>query len=162
MSEILANDLRTQYGKMFNSIHGIVETFPEDRWLEPHGDVYYIPCRMAYHLAAVIDKQVAGGIKDKDFAAKLPYGNWIEAKACDLPDRNEFLAYFDGVLGRAGKALALVTDEGLAAPIEPERAWMGASQLGAHLYIMRELAAHTGELNKMLIENGKEDIWYFK
>lgn len=162
MSDILANDLRVQYNKTISTILQIVEAFPEDRWREPHGDAYYIPCRIAYHLAVVIDRQIAGGFRDKDFAAKLPYGNWMEAKAENLPDKNEFLAYFDGVLSRAEKVLPTINDEGLMSPIEPERAWMGKSQLGFHLYMMRELSDHTGELNKMLIEDGKEDIWVGK
>ena len=159
MSEILANDLRLQYKKAFSTIRKIVETFQEDRWREPHGDVYYIPCRIAYHLAVVIDNYIAGGFKDKDFATKLPYGKWIDAKAENLPDRNEFLAYFDGVLGRADKVLSILNDDSLMSAIEPERAWVGASQMGMHLYIMRELSDHTGELNKMLIEDGGQDVW---
>ena len=159
MSEILANDVRLQYKRAFDTIRGIAESFPEERWREPHGHVYYIPCRIAYHLAVVIDNYVAGGFKDPDFAAKLPYGKWIEAKAEDLPDKAEFLAYFDGVLGRAEKALAALDDDILTSPIEPERARMGASQMGVHLHMMRELSDHTGELNKMLIEDGKEDVW---
>ena len=159
MSEILANDLRLQYKKAFSTIRKIVETFSEDHWREPHGDIYYIPCRIAYHLAVVIDNYLAGGYKDKDFAAKLPYGKWIDAKAENLPDRNEFLAYFDGVLGRAEKVLSTLNDDILISAIEPERTWVGASQMGMHLYIMRELSDHTGELNKMLIEDGGQDVW---
>lgn len=162
MSEIMANDLRAQYKKAFSTIREIVETFPEDRWREPHGHAYYLPARIAYHLAVVIGNHVAGGFKDKDFASKLPYGVWIEAKAEDLPEKKEFLAYFDGVLAKAEKALAALDDESLAGPIEPERTRMGASQMGVHLYLMRELSDHTGELNKMLIEDGKPDVWISK
>ena len=159
MSKIMADDLRAQYQKVFSTIRGIVEAFPENRWREPHGHVYYIPCRIAYHMAVVIDNHIAGGFRDKDFGSKLPYGKWIEATAENLPEKNEFLAYFDGILGRAEKALAALDDENLMSAIEPERAWMGASQMGMHLYMMRELSDHTGELNKMLIENGKQDVW---
>ena len=35
----------------------------------------------------------------------------------------------------------------------------GKTKIGAHMMTMRELSAHTGELNKMLIENGLDDIW---
>jgi hypothetical protein len=156
---MMANDLRAQYDKAFRTVRGIAETFPEARWLEPHGHEYYIPCRIAYHIACVIDNHIAGGFKDKDFAAKLPYGRWIDAKAENLPGKQDFLAYLDGALGRAGEALARLTDEELASPVEPERAWMGASKMGLHLYIMRELSDHTGELNKMLIEDGGQDVW---
>jgi len=159
MSEILANDLRLQYQKAFTTIRRIVETFPEDRWLEPHGDIYYLPCRIAYHLAVVIDNYIAGGYKDKEFAAKLPYGKWSEATAENLPNKTEFLAYFDAVLARANKALPLLNDEILMSAIEPERTWMGTTQMAIHLYMMRELSDHTGELNKMLIENGLPDVW---
>jgi hypothetical protein len=159
MSEILANDLRAQYGKVFSTIREIVEAFPEGRWREPHGHGYYIPCRIAYHLAVVIDNHIAGGFKDKDFTDKLPYGKWIEAQAENLPDKKEFLVYLDGAIGRAEKALAALDDAGLMLPAEPERAWMGASQMGVHLYMMRELSDHTGELNKMLIEDGEQDVW---
>jgi hypothetical protein len=65
MSELLANDLRTQYDRAFRTIREIVAAFPEDRWLEPHGDIYYIPCRIAYHLTVVVDSYVNGGFKDK-------------------------------------------------------------------------------------------------
>ena len=160
MSEILANDLRMQYKKTFSTIRGIVEAFSEERWREPHGDVYYIPCRMAYHLAVVIDSHIVGGFRDKDFAANLPYGKWSDAQAENLPDKTEFLAYFSGVLSRAEKANAALNDEGLMSPIEPERAWMGTTQMGMHLYMMRELSDHTGELNKMLIEDGGQDVWF--
>ncbi|MCE5197332.1 MAG: DinB family protein [Negativicutes bacterium] len=159
MSEILANDLKAQYKKAFNTIRRIAETFPEDRWREPHGDVYYIPCRIAYHLAVVIDNYIAGGFRDKDFSAKLPYGKWIDAKAENLPDRTEFLAYFDSVLDRAEKVLSNLNDDDLMSALEPERTRMGASQMGMHLYMMRELSDHTGELNKMLIEDGGQDVW---
>ena len=159
MKGILANDLRTQYQKVFRTIRGIVEAFPEARWREPHGDVYYIPCRIAYHLAVVIDNHIAGGYKDKDFTANLPYGKWTEAKAEHLPDRNAFLAYFDAALGRAEKVLANINDDTLMSPIEQERAWMGMTQMGMHLYMFRELSDHTGELNKMLIEDGGQDVW---
>jgi hypothetical protein len=110
-------------------------------------------------LAVVIDSQIASGFKDKDFTAKLPYGKWIEAKVENLPERNEFLAYFDGALSRAEKVLATLDDDSLTSQVEPERAWLGTSQMGVHLYMMRELSAHTGELNKMLIEDGKQDVW---
>lgn len=159
MSDLVANDLRTQYDKSFKIIRKIVETFPEDRWREPHGDVYYIPCRIAYHIASFIDGFVAGGMKDKDFHSKLPYGRWIDAKAEDLPVREEFLGYLDGVLSRAEKVLADITDEELMSPIESEMARIGASKMALHLLSMREIADHTGELNKMLIENGLEDVF---
>lgn len=162
MSELLANDLRTQYDRAFRTIREIVATFPEDRWLEPHGDIYYIPCRIAYHLAVVVDSYVNGGFKDKDFASKLPFGNWMEATAESLPDKNGYLAYLDSVLGRAEKSLAALDDDVLISPIDPERSRLGATKMGLHLFLMRELSAHTGELNKMLIENGKEDIWVFR
>lgn len=159
MNDVLSNDVRAQYRKTFQTIRKIAEDFPEDRWREPHGHVYYIPCRIAYHLAVVIDNHIAGGFKDKDFSAKLPYGRWSEAKAENLPDRNEYLTYFDGVLGRAEMILAVLTDDILMSQLEPERAWMGTSQMGLHLYMMRELSDHTGELNKMLIEDGIPDVW---
>ncbi|MFT8887585.1 MAG: hypothetical protein ABF904_02060 [Ethanoligenens sp.] len=159
MGELLINDVRRQYDMVFHTLRKIVETFPESKWLEPHGDVYYIPCRIAYHLAVVIDNHVSGGFKDKDIASKLPYGKWIEATAESLPSKAEFLIYLDAVLDRAEKALAVLNDNVLTQPIEPERARVGATQIGLHLYMMRELSDHTGELNKMLIEDGQEDIW---
>ena len=162
MSEIMANDVRAQYGKAFSTIRRIAEVFDDTRWLAPHGDEYNIPSRIAYHLAAVIDKQVAGGFRDKDFALKLPYGMWMEAKADGLPDREAYIAYFDGAVSRAQKVLDALDDDMLLSPIEPDRAWMGTTQMGAHLYLMRELSDHTGELNKMLIEDGGQDIWMAK
>ena len=159
MSAILASDLRTQYKRAFDTIRKIAESFPENRWRAPHGDDYYLPCRIAYHVAVVIDKYIAGGFKDKDFQAKLPYGNWLEATAEQLPDQKAFLSYFDGARSRAETVLAALDDNSLTSPIEPERAFVGASQMGLHLYMMRELSDHTGELNKMLIENGKPDVW---
>lgn len=162
MSEVLANDVRLQYQKTFTTIRRIVETFPEDQWLQPHGDEYYLPCRIAYHLAVVIDNYVAGGYKDKDFASKLPYGKWSEATAEILPNKAEFMVYFSAVLGRADRALATLNDEILLSPLEPERTWMGGTQMALHLYMMRELSDHTGELNKMLIENGLSDVWVGK
>lgn len=159
MSNILSDDVRTKYEKAFATIRGIAEAFPEERWLEPHGDVYYIPSRIAYHLAVFIDGFVAGGMKSPDFREKLPFGSWHEGTAATLPDKKAFLSYYEEVVGRAQKVLEGLDDNAVTAPIEPERVRMGATQIGAHMQAMRELSAHSGELNKMLIENGKDDIW---
>jgi len=156
---MLANDVRGQYDKAFATIRGIVEIFPEDKWLVPHGDEYYIPCRIAYHLAVFIDSLIAGGSKDPDFNKKLPFGAWHEGTSETLPDKAKFLPYFNEAAARAQKALEGLEDSAVIAENEPERARFGATQLGMHLYFMRELSAHTGELNKMLIENGLDDVW---
>jgi hypothetical protein len=159
MSDLVANDLRTQYGKAFKIVRRIVEIFPENRWREPHGDIYYLPCRIAYHIAAFIDSFVADGLKDNDFHSKLPYGRWMDATAETLPDRTKFLVYLDAVISRAEQSLAALTDEFLMSPMEPEKARIGASQMGLHLLSLREIADHTGELNKMLIEYGLDDVF---
>jgi len=159
MSNILANDVRLQYNKTFTNIRRVIEAFPQEKWFEPHGDEYYIPARIAYHLAEFVDNHVVGGFKDPDFIAKLPFGPWKDATAATLPDQKSLLPYLAEVVDRAQKVLEALTDESLAIPIEPERTRMGASQMGVHLYMMRELCAHVGEMNKMLIENGKDDIW---
>jgi len=159
MSNLLANDVRTLHEKCFATIRGIVEAFPEEKWLVPHGDDYYIPSRIAYHLAVFIDGAVAGGFADPDFRSKAPFGAWHEGTAETLPDKTKLLAYYDEVIERANKALAAIDDDRVVAPIEPERARMGQTQLAGYMYVMRELSAHTGELNKMLIENGLDDIW---
>ena len=96
-------------------------------------------------MVVVIDN-IAGRFKDLDFAAKLPYGKCIEAKAEDLPNKEEF-SYFDGVVHKAKQALTVLNDGILTSPIEPDWARMGASQMGIHLYMMREPSDHTGELN---------------
>ncbi len=159
MSDLLTNDLRMQYKKAFQTIRGIVEAFPEDRWRKPHGHDYYLPCRIAYHLAVVIGNNVANGFKDPDFSANLPYGRWTDATAEILPDKAGFLAYFDGAVSKAEQVLSVLTDDDMILPSETQRAWMGACQMGVHLYMMREISDHTGELNKMLIENGVPDVW---
>ena len=159
MSDILANDLRTKYGQAFATIKGIAEAFPEDKWLQPHGDEYYIPSRIAYHVASFIDMFVGGGYKDPDFNSKLPFGPWHTGTAETLPGKAAFIGYFDGVVARANAALATLDDAAITAETEPERARFGATQLGLQIMIMREMSAHTGELNKMLVENGLDDIW---
>lgn len=159
MSDILANDVKLHYERTFATLRGIAEAFPKDRWLEPHGDEYYIPSRIAYHLASYIDRQMTDGYKDKDFDSKCPFGVWIKGDAGTLPDKDAYLAYYDEVIARAREKLAALDDDALLAPAEPERARLGASQLGLHLYMMREVCAHIGELNKMLIEDGQDDVW---
>ena len=160
MSDILANDVRTQYTRAFATIRGILEAFPDNKWLTPHGDDYYIPCRIAYHLAVFIDGAVGGaGRKDPEFFSKLPFGSWYEGTAETLPKKAELMKYYDEAVSRAQDELRPLTDADVTAELSPEMARMGATQIGAHLGIMRELSAHTGELNKMLIENGLEDVW---
>lgn len=159
MSDLMAKDVISQYDRAFATIRGIVEAFPEDAWRKPHGDIYYIPSRIAYHLAVFTDRFTAAGYKDPDFASKLPFGAWMEATPETLPDRAAFLAYFDGVVAKAKEALSGLDDEALASPPAQEVSRLGASQAGVHVYSMRELSAHTGELNKMLIENGIDDVW---
>ena len=159
---MLVKDVKMFYEKTFATLRGIVESFPQDRWLKPHGDEYYIPCRIAYHLAIIIDRTIAGGSKDPDFNAKIPYGPWMEATAATLPEKKDFLVYFNAVLARAEKELAKVDAGSITAPTDPERPFTGSSELAMMIYCLREIAAHTGELNKMLIENGEPDIWIFR
>ena len=159
MSSLLANDVRAQYEKALTNIQKVVEAFPEGRWLEPHGDEYYIPCRIAYHLAITIDGQIAGGNQNPDFMSKLPFGSLRDATAETLPAKPVYFAYLEEAIGRAKTALAGIDDESLAAPNDSQREWMGASQIAKHMYMMSELSVHTGELNKMLVENGIDDIW---
>ena len=159
MSNILADDVRMVYDKAFATVRGIIEAFPDDKWLVPHGDVYYIPCRIAYHLAVFIDGAIGGGFRDPDFRSKAPYGAWHEATAETLPKKAELLSYYDGAVGRAKNELSALDDDAITAMMEPERARMAKTQIGSHMVMMRELSAHSGELNKMLIENGLDDVW---
>lgn len=159
MSDLLMKDVRLQYRKAFKNIRDIAVAFPEETWRQPHGDIYYIPSRIAYHLAVVIDNHVAGGFLDPEFSQKVPYGRWIDALAEDLPDKAAYLIYLDAVLARANTALDALNDADLVKPTDAMHAHVGDVQLGLHLYMMRELSDHTGELNKMLIEDGLEDIW---
>jgi hypothetical protein len=159
MSNAASNDVRDKYDKAFATIRGIAEAFPEDKWLVPHGDDYYIPSRIAYHLAVFIDGIIAGGFSNPDFGAKLPFGDWMKGTAETLPSKAAFVPYFDEVVARGKEALGALTDEALVTPFAPDNARFGATPAGMHLQFMRELSAHTGELNKMLIENGLDDIW---
>ena len=159
MSNIMANDLRAQYDRAFKTVRGILDAFPDDKWMEPHGDVYYIPSRIAYHLTEFIDGVVAGGFKDPEFRNKLPFGPWHTGTRDTLPGRNALITYFEEVTARANKELAGIDDTFLASPLPQEMSRMGTTQISAHLLTMREISAHTGELNKMLIENGKDDVW---
>jgi len=83
----------------------------------------------------------------------------MKGTATTLPDKKKFLPYFEEAVAHGKKALEALTDEALIAPFAPEQARFGATAAGMHLQFMRELSAHTGELNKMLVENGLEDIW---
>jgi hypothetical protein len=159
MSNPLSNDIRAQYDKALATIQKIVEAFPEDRWLVPHGDEWYIPCRLAYHLAVSIDGQIGGGYRDADFASNLPFGSLREATAETLPAKKDFIPYLESAIARAQNELAALEDDVLIAPLEEQRAWMGTSQIALYLYFLRELSVHSGELNKMLVENGIDDIW---
>jgi len=159
MSSTLANDLRTQYDKVFATVRGILETFPDDKWLVAHGDEYYIPSRIAYHITEFIDGMLAGGFKDPGFRDKARFGPWHTGTPETLPGRTALLAYFDEVIDRAKNELAAIDDEKLMAPMPPEMARMGAIGMSAHFMALREISAHTGEMNKMLIENGKDDVW---
>jgi len=162
MSDVMAKEIRLQYDKAFATIRGIAEAFPEDKWREPHGDDFYVPCRVIYHLAAFIDQQIAGGFQDPDFAAKLPFGPWQQEDPKALPGKEEMIAYFDEVTGRAREALAALDDESFSEALEPQRARLGECRMGAYIYFVRELSAHTGELNKMLVDDGEQDIWIFR
>jgi len=160
MGNILSNDIRKQYYKTFENVRKIIEAFPKDKWLVPHGDEYYIPSRIAYHSVEFIDGLLVGGFKDPElFFSKLPFGSWYEGTAETLPSQEALLGYYDEVFGRAKTLLEALDDEALAAPLEVDRPHIGTCQMGLHMYMMRELAAHTGELNKMMIENGLDDIW---
>ena len=159
MSSILANALRAQYEKAFATVRGILDTFPDDKWMEPHGDVYYIPSRIAYHLTEFIDGVVGGGFKDPEFRNKLPFGPWHTGTAETLPSRIALISYFEEVISRANNELAAIDDATLASAMPEEMARLGTTRISAHLLTMREISAHTGELNKMLIENGKDDVW---
>ena len=159
MSTVFADDLRAQYDRAFETVGGIIEAFPEDKWLAEHGDEYYIPCRIAYHIAVFIDGMVADGFSDPDFREKVPFGDWKTATAETLPNKDAFAAYYKEVVGRARNVLAVIDDDAVTAVLPPEMARFAKTKIGAHMMTMRELSAHTGELNKMLVENGLDDIW---
>jgi len=159
MSDLLANDVRNMFDRAFATIRGIIEIFPEDKWLAPHGDDYYIPSSIAYHIASFMDGAVAGGFRDPNFRENLPFGEWHGITADKLPGKSALLEYYIGAEDRCKKALAGITDADVTAALPPEMARMGGTQLGAYLGWMREISDHTGEMNKMLIENGIDDIW---
>jgi len=159
MSDLLANDVRNMFDRAFATVRAIIEAFPEDKWLKPHGDEYYIPSSIAYHIASFMDGAVAGGFKDPDFRAKLPFGEWHGITADKLPSKSALLAYYIEAEERSKKALSAITDADVTAALPPEMARMGATQLGAYMGWMREISDHTGEMNKMLVENGIDDIW---
>ena len=159
MSTILADDVRNQYNKAFETVGAIVEAFPENKWRVEHGDDYYIPCRIAYHIAVFIDGFVADGFKDPDFREKVPFGDWKTATSETLPDKTAFSAYYAEVIVRAKNVLAAIDDDAVTAMQPLEMSRFAQTKIGSHMMIMRELSAHTGELNKMLIENGIDDIW---
>lgn len=159
MSNALANDVRNMFDRAFATVKGIIEIFPEDKWLAPHGDDYYIPSSIAYHIASFMDGAVAGRFKDPDYRTSLPFGEWHGITPDRLPGKAALLAYYIEVEDRCKKALAGITDDEVTAALPPEMARMGATQLGAYLGWMREISDHTGEMNKMLIENGIDDVW---
>ena len=160
MSDILVKDIRLQFGKALDTLRGIAEAFPADRWLEIHGDdEFYIPSRIAYHAASYIDFRMMGGSNDPDFNAHLPFGPWMDATAKTLPSKADFLGYYDGLYPRIQEMLTALTDQSLSDPLEPEMPHYGATRLGLYLYMLRELSAHAGELNKMLVEDGLQDVW---
>ncbi len=159
MENVLANDVRTSYERAFATVKAIAEAFPADKWLIAHGDDYYIPSRIAYHIAEFIDGALAGGFADPDFGKKLPFGSWYEGTAETLPPKDKFISYFDEVIGRANAELSKMTDAEITKVNPPEQSRFGATGLAVQLHHIREIAAHTGELNKMLIENGLDDIW---
>ena len=159
MSQLVALDVQDKFDKGFATIRGIIEVFPDDKWCVPHGDDFYVACRICYHLAIFIDGMIAGGTSSPDFAANLPFGNWSEAAAESLPDKQTFLKYFDEAVARAKAVLEKLTDEELTAALPEENARFGKTRVGMYLHFIREMTAHTGELNKMLNENGLDDVW---
>jgi len=130
MSNKLADDVRAQYERAFATVRGIIEAFPEEKWLTPHGDEYYIPSSIAYHIASFIDGAVAGGFKDPDFRSKLPYGEWHGITPDRLPAKGALLSYYDEAIARARAALSIIDDGSVVALLPPEMARMGASHLG--------------------------------
>jgi len=159
MSMILADDVRNQYNRAFETVELIIAAFPEDKWLVAHDDDYYIPSRIAYHIAQFIDGFVADGFKDPAFREKAPFGDWKTGTAETLPKKAPFAVYYKEVVARAKNVLAAMDDDAVTAAMPEEMARFAATKVGSHMMIMRELSAHTGELNKMLIENGIDDIW---
>jgi len=159
MSSIIADDLRSQYDKIFATVRGILDTFPDENWMQPHGDEYYIPSRIAYHVVEFIDGAVAGRFTDPGFRDNLPFGPWHTGTPETLPSRSALISYFEEAIGRAKSALAGIDDDILTSPTPPEMARMGALGMSLHIMAVREISAHTGELNKMLVENGKDDVW---
>jgi len=98
-------------------------------------------------------------MKNEKFQANLPFGSVREATIETLPKKEDFAPYLAEAVGRAQEALAALDDEFLTSPLDEQRAWLGGSQMAVYLYFLRELSVHSGELNKMLVENGIDDIW---
>jgi len=152
MGNVLSDEIRVCYEKVFGTISEVVADFPNVRWLAPHGDDYYLPCRIAYHIAVVLGNRIGG-------VTEFPWGRWIEADASQLPEKAAFLPWMNMCFDKAREALSALTDEDLTKPGDKDKPLLGTIELGRHLTMMREISAHTGELNKMRVEDGLEDIW---
>lgn len=158
MAVKLAGEIGKQYDSAFRTLREIVRAYPEAGWRKPHGDDYLVPCRIAYHLALCIEYEILSGFRDQGRNFHPPFGEWLETKAGALPGKGDFMVYLDGVLARAETEVGGLSDGGLDLPSEPEQAWAGACRMSLHLYMLRELSAHCGELNAMLVQDGAEDV----
>jgi hypothetical protein len=151
-----------QFGSSISMLENALEACPDELWSyeissdpsAPPGfsQLWYV----GYHALLYLDLYLSGEMKG--FAPPAPFSSRELDTAAGLPDRpyhkEELLAYLDYCFNKGRATIQALTDEKAG-----ERCgipWLDLSYFELHLYNMRHVQEHAGQLGLVLGQKGIE------
>ncbi|MCA9288472.1 MAG: DinB family protein [Phycisphaerales bacterium] len=161
----VAAAITSQFEAALAMLEGCIDKCPDDRWdaQPPEAVAKYPFWQVAYHTLCFVDCYLSHGLDA--FEYRTGPGGLHPAGEKELSDeypsrrfeRDELTRYIAICREKLREAMAAETTESLAAP--SGFSWLPFSRLELHLYNLRHLAHHTGQLTAYLRRFGVETKW---
>jgi len=162
MIKLIQSAVMGQYGAALSMLAGSIERADRETWLAPvaqfpfwhvayhtlyYADLYLSPNEQAhrpqpFHLPDYNFLGPQSWAPDKKFVADRPY------------DKNTLAAYAETCRAKAKVAIPLQSEADLAGP--SGFSWLNFTRLELHLYNIRHIQHHTGQLTAALRRRGAE------
>ncbi len=156
--------LAGQYAAGLKMLGGCIDQAVGDRWLAPVGHFPF--WHVAYHTLFFTDLYLSADERsfiapalhreNYNFLGKLPWPPFDVVSAHDPYDRAMLLEYLDSCRAKARQTLPAETEQTIARP--SGFAWLPFSRLELHLYNIRHLQHHTGQLAATLRREGAAGV----
>jgi hypothetical protein len=145
--------LESQYRAALEMLRGAIDGFPGELWnATDHGNRTW---RIAYHALFYADLYLSPS--EEEFAGwehAIPHANFMDAPIGERHNTGEeLLDYADTIATRLGQAIAALPME-RASGFE----WLPFSRLELHIYNIRHIKHHAGQLIERLRASGEQGV----